>query len=125
MILYHVKQWIKNGEKTILADLAGDADSISTEHIDKAYELGDPLALRAVEQMAGYIAMWLYNMYLMFNINCIVMSGGLLAMGDKLFGRVKERFDSYNKSDYPVHFYTTKLGADTGILGAMELLFSE
>jgi len=123
MILWHVKQWIENGEKTILTDMVGDIESINTEHIDKAYELGDAMALKAVEQMAEYMAIWLYNMYLILNINCFVFSGGLLAMGDKLFGRVKELFDQYNKSDYPVNFLTTKLGSDTGIIGAMELLF--
>jgi len=123
MILWHVKRWIENGEKTILTDLAGDAGSITTEHIDKAYDLRDAVALKAVEQMAGFMAIWLYNIYLTLNINCFVFSGGLLAMGDKLMGRVKELFDQYNKSDYPVYFFKTDLGSDTGIIGAMELLF--
>lgn len=125
MILEHVKKWINSGETTVLADLAGDLCKISTEHIDEAYDLGDAMAIKAVEQMAQYMAIWIYNIYLMFNINCFVFSGGLLAMGEKLFGRVKELFDRYNKSDYPVYFYDTQLGADTGILGAMELLFAD
>lgn len=125
MILDHVKKWMAEGEKSVLADLAGSVGEINNEHIGKAYEMGDALAMKAVEQMAQYMAIWLYNIYLMLNINCFVYSGGLLAMGDKLFGRIKELFDQYNKNDYPVYFYNTELGADTGILGAMELLFVE
>ncbi len=124
-IAEHVRQWISDGEKTSIIDLAGSVDNISTAHIDQAYEKGDPIAVRAVEQMAKYMAVWIYNIYLMLNINCFVFSGGLLAMGEKLLGSVEKQFKQYNKSDYPVYFYQTKLGADTGMIGAMELLFSE
>ena len=124
MILDHVKRWIGSGEKTVLTELAGNADQINTQHIDKAYEMSDAVAVKAVEQMAQYMAIWLYNIYLMLNINCFVLSGGLLAMGDKLFGRIRELFDSYNSNAYPVYFFNTQLGSDTGIIGAMELLFS-
>jgi glucokinase len=125
MIVNHIRKWITDGESTLMLQLAGDEGSINTEHLNRAYELGDEMAARAVEQMAQYMAIWLYNIYLTLNINCFVFSGGLLAMGDKLFGRVKQLFDQYNKSEYPVYFYNTELGADTGIIGAMELLFPE
>ncbi len=125
MIMNYVKQWIGEGEQTVLPDLAGGVDRINAEHLSRAYEMGDAMAIKAVEQMAEYMAVWLYNLYLVLNINCFVFSGGLLAMWDKLFGRIRERFDEYNKSEgeYPVYFYKTELGSDTGILGAMELLF--
>lgn len=123
MIINYVKQWIRDGERTIMTDLAGSVDQITTEHISIAYETGDVLAMKAVEQMAQYMAVWLYNMYLMLNINCFVFSGGLLYMGAKLLGRVKELFEQYNDSEYPVYFLETKLGDDFGIIGAMELLF--
>jgi glucokinase len=123
MILDHVRKWIDNGDKTVITELAGDAKLINTQHIDQAYEMGDAMAHKAVEQMAQYMAIWLYNIYLMLNINCFVLSGGLLAMGDKLFGRIKEMFDKYNDNAYPVYFFNTQLGSDTGIIGAMELLF--
>ena len=121
----HVKHWIGEGEKTVLSEMAGGVEKINTAHIDKAFAMGDKVALKAVDQMAKYMAVWIYNIYLMLNINCFVFSGGLLAMGDKLLGSIEEQFNAYNKSEYPVYFYTTKLGEDTGIIGAMELLFSE
>jgi len=122
-IIHILQKWIEAGEETIITDLAGGKDMITAEHINKAYELGDELARKAVEHMAQYMAMWLYNIYMILNINCFVFSGGLLSMGEKLFGRVKELFNEYNGSDYPVYFFEAKLGAFSGIIGAMELLF--
>ncbi len=123
MITNSVIDWIDNGEKTIISELAGGKELITAEYINIAFEMDDPLAKRAVEQMAQYMAMWLYNIYIILNINCFVFSGGLLSMGEKLFGRVKELFYEYNKSEYPVYFLEAKLGSMSGIIGAMELLF--
>lgn len=123
MIVKHIADWISEGEDTIMLKLAGGISNLNASHINQAYDMGDVMARKAVEQMAQYMAIWLYNLYLVLNINCIVFSGGLLAMGEKLFGRVRELFHEYNKSDFPVYFYETKMGEDTGIIGAMELLF--
>lgn len=123
MITHHIIDWISKGEESLMLELAGGIDKINASHINEAYDLGDPMAHRAVEQMAKYMAIWLYNVYVTLNINCIVLSGGLLAMGEKLFGRVKELFHKYNKNDFPVFIMETSLGEDAGIIGAMELLF--
>lgn len=123
MIVNSVLQWIEEGEKTIIGELAGGNHKIAAEHINQAFELDDPMARKAIEKMSLYMAMWLYNIYMVLNINCFVFSGGLLSMGDKLFGRVKEIFSEYNKNEYPVYFLEAKLGTISGIIGAMELLF--
>ena len=123
MIVNSVIDWIDNGNETILAELAGGKEYITCEHINIAYEMGDLLAVQALEQMARYMAMWLYNVYMVLNINCFVLSGGLLSMGDKLFGRVKQLFAKYNNiNEYPVYFHEAKLGSLSGITGAIELL---
>lgn len=123
MIVDHIKKWIAEGETTLITELAGSVDKITTIEIDAAYEVGDAMAKKAVEQMAQFMAVWLYDMYLILNINCFVFSGGLLEMGDKLFKRVQQLFNDYNKNEYPVTFLKAKLGAETGIIGAVELLF--
>lgn len=124
MLPRRVKAWIEAGEKTLLTDmLDGDLDQLSCEHIGAAAARGDALALRAVDFMAEYMALWLYNTYILLNINLIVFSGGLVGMGDRLFGEVRRRFDAYCQvnSKY-VEFTFAELGEDTGIIGAMELL---
>ena len=82
------------------------------------------MAKWAVEQMAQYLAVWLYNLYQVLNINCFVFGGGLVHFGDRLFPRIRELFDQYNGNDLPVYFKFAELGDNFGIIGAAELLFS-
>jgi glucokinase len=121
MIVKHIRRWIDAGEATMLVELAGGADNITASHLDAAWDAGDPLARRAVEQMAKYLAIWLYNLYVTLNINCFVFGGGLVRMGDKLFSRVRARFDAFNQDERPVYFKFAELKEDVGIIGAAEL----
>lgn len=123
MIVQHVLQRLENGERSIIPALAGSIANINALHINDAWEKNDPLAIWAVEQMAQYMGVWLYNLYTTLNVNCFILGGGLLNFGDKLFSRVREVFDNYNHCDLPVYFKTAELGDDFGIIGAAELLF--
>jgi glucokinase len=113
-----------------MTSLAGGAEKITCQHMEKAYEQGDPLAVRALNQMVSYLGLWFFNLYVTFNINCFVLGGGLLNLGDKLLGPVRQIFDEYNSQgtmspDLPVYFKTAELGGQVGIVGAAELIFSE
>lgn len=123
MIVRHIQNKIVAGEHTIMATLAGGADKISCEHIEEAYKQGDEMAIWAIEKMAKYLGVWLFNLYQFFNINCYVFGGGLTSFGGMLFDKVEEVFWQYNKqSDLPVYFKFAELGADFGTIGAMLLL---
>lgn len=122
MIIKHILNKIEQGDMTIMVKLAGGKENITTEHIVQAYALEDEMAIWAVEQMAKYLGVWCYNLYVTLNINCFVFGGGLLKFGDTLFGRVRRVFDTYNQNDYPVYFKYAELD-DYGIIGALELLF--
>lgn len=122
MIAKHARKRIAEGEKTALMEIAGGADKITAQHILTGYDMGDPLSRQLVAQMAKYMAVWLYNLYVTFNINCFVFGGGLLKFGDRLFPAVRAQFDAYNQSDLPVYFKNAELTEDFGIVGAMELL---
>ncbi len=123
MVVIRIQEWIDSGRSTIIPELAGGRQYITSEHINQAYERGDALAHEAVEMMAKYMGMWLYNIYILLNINCFVFSGGLLSMGEKLFGRANDIFNSYNNNEYTVYFHEAQLGAYSGVTGAMELLY--
>jgi glucokinase len=132
MIVKHIQNWIAAGEKTLMADMAEGAENITARHIEAAYREGDPLAIRAVEQMIRFLGLWTFNLYVTLNINCFVFGGGLLKMGRGLFrnnddrgllARMKDVFDKYNQNDMPVYFREAELGDDCGIIGAAELLF--
>lgn len=123
MILKHIVNWIEAGERTVMLDMAGHPKAITPEHISAAWERDDVMAKKAVEQMARTMATWLFNLYVTLNINCFVFGGGLLNMGDKLFGRMREIFLEYNQNDYPVHFKTAELSPEAATIGALELLY--
>lgn len=106
-----------------MTQMAGGAEHITAVHINSAYEAGDKLAHRAVEQMAHFLAVWIFDVYMLLNVDCIVFSGGLLHMGEKLFGRIRKEFESCHTNGFPVEFHYTQLEADSVLIGAVELLF--
>jgi glucokinase len=125
MIVKHIRNWIARGEKTLMTELAGGADQIDCIHLEAAYDRGDPLALRALDQMARYLGQWFFNLYVTFNIDCFVLGGGLLKMGEKLLDPVRRIFDSYNRNTMPVYFKPAELEDRFGMIGAAELIFEE
>jgi len=125
MIIKHVQQKIADGGPTLMTQLAGGADQITTVHILEAYDQSDAMALWAVDQMALYLGAWVYNQYVLLNINCFVFGGGLLHFGDRLFKKIRHVFDAYNQDDMPVYFKTAELGEDFGMIGAAELIMEQ
>lgn len=123
MIVRHIREWIAQGQPTKMLELAGSPEKIDARVLEAAARDGDEMALRALDQMALYLGIWLFNLYMTLNINCFVFGGGLINMGDLLFGRVRKVFDSYRHTDEPVFFKFAELSQDSGLLGALELLF--
>ena len=122
MISKHVQNWIKDGQETIITSLVDTPEEITTIHIGEAFHQNDAMAIRAVEQMVKYLAVWTFNLYVTLNINCFVFGGGLLKMKISLLERVRKVFDDYNRNDMPVYFKTAELGDEMGVIGAAELL---
>ena len=123
MIVRHIRQWIDEGRGTTMVELVDGTENITCHTLQEAYDLGDEMARSAIDQMARYLALWIYNVYVLLNINCYVFGGGLLNLGDRLFPKVRAYFDQYNDNDAPVYFRQAELGDDFGIIGAAELMF--
>lgn len=125
MIVKHIRLWIQQGEKTLMTEMAGSAEHITCSDLEAAYHRGDPLAIRALDQMTRYLGLWLFNLYVTLNINCFVLGGGLLKMGKTILEPVRRVFDEYNRNELPVYFYLPELGDRFGIIGAAELIFEQ
>ena len=121
MLAVHVTKWISSGERSIIPELAG-GDAITAQHIDAAYQLGDKLAERAIEQMVQYAAVWLYNLYVTLNIDCFVFGGGILKMETPVLSLVRKRFSTFSDDAPKVSFRMTELGDDFGVFAASRLL---
>ena len=108
------------GEESMLSSFT--PEQIDGRRLLEACRDNDPMALSLLDQMAHYIAVCLYNIYEMLNINLYVFGGGLVAFGDLLFDKVRREFDRYNHIDLPVEFRFAKLEKDFGIIGAAQLV---
>lgn len=117
-IAQHAKARLAAGADSIL----GETEELSARDILNAYHKGDPLAKELVGQMAQYMAVCIFNIYQLLNINLFVFGGGLVNFGDVLFGPMREIFDRYNHIPQPVDFRFAALEQDFGIIGAAELV---
>jgi len=109
--------------------LAEGAESALDENADAvailgACRAGDALARETVAEMAHWLAVCIYNVYQLLNVNLYVFGGGLVNFGDTLFGPMREEFDRYNQIPYPVDFRFAEC-EDFGIVGAAELVNPE
>ena len=112
-----VKLGLKNGIKSSLTPETADGP-----HLLKAYKSGDPLALKLIDDMGHYLAVCVFNLYQMLNIDTFVFGGGLTGLGDILFDRMRDEFNRFYKISFPVHFKIAELKEDIGIIGAAEFL---
>ena len=123
MIVKHIKQWIAAGEPTIMTELAGGIEHIDSIILEKAFDAGDAMAIKAFNQMVHWFGVWFFNLYVTFNVNCFVMGGGLVNMGEKFLGPIRRTFDQYNHDERPVYFKTAECREHCGVLGAAELVY--
>ena len=91
----------------------------------EAYKSGDALAHNQIHEMAHYLALCVFNIYQLLNIDTFVFGGGLTGLGDALFDRMREEFAGYYHISFPVHFKIAQLKEDIGIIGAAELVRNE
>ena len=106
------------GQTTVM-DLGEKLDCVA---LNEACKAGDALALQALDQTAHYIAVCVFNIYQLLNVNLFVFGGGLTHFGAMLYDRVRAEFDRYNHIPMPVDFRFAELKQDFGIIGAAELV---
>ena len=109
---------LARGRGTTL-DLGEKLDCVA---LNEACRAGDAVALEALDQTAHYIAVCVFNIYQLLNVNLYVFGGGLTHFGDLLFDRIRAEFNRYNHVPQPVEFRIAELKQDFGIIGAAELV---
>jgi len=99
-----------------------DEEELNGEALLRAYHAGDAVAIAEVDHMAKHLAVCVYNIYQLLNIDVFVFGGGLTHFGDALFGRMREYFDEFDHIKFPVDFRFAELKKDFGIIGSAELI---
>ncbi|MFZ7130853.1 MAG: ROK family protein [Eubacteriales bacterium] len=124
MIVEHVKNEIQKGKETIMSDMVnGNLEKITAEHLNLAFQQGDPLAEEMLDQIGHYLGIYIYNIFMCLNFKTYVFGGGMTYFGPPLFDRIKNTFHRYNhQKDQEIQIKIAELGEDFGIIGAAEIL---
>ena len=116
-IALHAKARLDAGTQSILRHIPEP----SAKDILEAYHKGDALAKELVDQMAQYMAVCIFNIYQLLNINLFVFGGACKLWGSPVCP-MRDIFDGYNHIPQPVYFRFAALEQDFGIIGAAELV---
>lgn len=117
------RERIAHGEASALSALG---EKISTEHIVKAAQAGDALAIDVLADAGAYVGMAIANLVHIFNPQRIIIGGGVSNAGAFLFDPIRK---AAKQRTMPVYHGTfdivpAALGDDVGLLGAAALAFT-
>lgn len=127
-IVKHIQAWLAAGETSVMLDMAGgDPSRINGRILEDAWHAGDAMAARAIEQMVRYMGVWLFNLYIVFNVDCFVFGGGLVNLGEPYFSKLRAEFDRYLAATPrgKIYFKPAELKSDFGLIGAEQLIYLE
>jgi glucokinase len=108
----------------VLARAGGDAAAVTGVHVGDAAQAGDVDALEIITEYAGYVAVGLAGLANMLDPERIVVSGGLVELGDTLFTPVRAAFDAQLEgTEYrpTIDVVPAELGEHAGVIGAAAL----
>lgn len=96
------------------------AGKISARDVFKAYSLGDPVAVKVIDQSIEYWGMAVANLVSIFNPEKIIFGGGVFGPASHLLDRI---YDEARKWAQPISMRevileVSSLKGDTGLIGA-------
>ncbi len=116
-----VKELIKTGEPTSLADIS--SINLSTKSVMKAAIDGDKFAIKIIDSAADYIGISIDTLIKLFNPQAVSLSGGLLR-NDYLIERIKKKLESVSLPPYQgkVAILPSSFGEEAALMGAVSLI---
>lgn len=109
---------------TVLARAGGDVDTVTGLHVGAGALAGDADALAILDQYADYVAIGFAGLANILDPEVIVVSGGLINLGDVLIERIRARFPQRIEApDYrpAIPIVAATLGEQAGVIGAAVL----
>lgn len=101
----------------LLIELAqGDIKKISALTVGKAAKIGDPLALKILQEAISYLAISISNLIMLLDPEKIVIGGGVAEIGPLFFKLLRKELKRLKTPIVPA-----KLKTDAGIFGAIAL----
>lgn len=111
---------LQAGRKSRITRLVGGRlDRITPETVDRACELGDPLAIETWEEAGGKIGLVLSKVVTLLSPDRIVIGGGISRAGRWLFGPIRRTLR--DRAMHPlgrIPVVPAQLGISAGVIGA-------
>ena len=109
---------LRSGRSPLLAEVVGD-ETPGAVHLYNAARRGDILSEAEIRNAGHYLGIGLGSLMNLLNPEVITISGGLVAMGDMLFGSARDALkDMAYGPTSGVGIRFSELGDDAGLLGA-------
>lgn len=120
-----VKSAIKRGRKTVLSKrLKQETDLLSSQALKNAYEAGDAVAVKVMNQAAKALGVALGSLVNLLGPEMIVLGGGVIeAMGFEFIERIERatRKIAFETCARDLKITKAELGDDAGVIGAAML----
>lgn len=111
--------------QSAILELAGNIDSVTSEHVARAYTGGDPLAREILLETVEVLIPWLGNIVDLFDPDVLVVGGGVAAMLNPFYDDIKRGLPEWcvNPFASEIPLVMAHYGADAGIAGGAALCF--
>ncbi len=124
-IFQRIKAGIKEGEKTLLTEMLGDAlEDLRSGDLRKAIRRGDKFVGKVIEQTAEYIGIGIANLVNILSPEVVVLGGGVIeALSDEMMTIITKTAKEHAMPGTikGVEIIASKLGDRAGITGAAVL----
>lgn len=117
------RQMLAEGAISELGDGVNYASgALTAEHVGRAAQNGDTLAIRVLQQAGAHIGRALAGFVHVFNPDIIILGGGVVGAGEVLLESVRDAFRrNLMAAEYECPLAPAALGSDVGLLGALAL----
>jgi len=107
----------------LLAFAGGNRDAITSQHVGQALAAGDPVAQHVLQQVVGYLSVWLGNIIDLLEPDVVIIGGGVADMLKPFFPEITRRLagNCVNQRGQEIPLLAACYGADAGIAGGAAL----
>lgn len=122
-IAKRAKEAVEAGLETSLSQI----ETISSYEVHQAYLENDPVAIKILDDAFMYMGIAIANLIVNFDVEVIVIGGGVTKIGDLFFDKVREsaRSRSFDFMFDATKIVPSELGQETGVIGAIALALIE
>ena len=124
-IFQRIKAGVKDGEKTMLTEMLGDAlEDMRSGDLRKAMRRGDKFVTKVINEVAEYIGLGIANLVNIMGPDVVVLGGGVIeALSDEMLGTIAKTAKEHAMPGTMkgVDIIASKLGDNAGITGGAVL----